>query len=144
MQPDERPMIVSLKVECVFGRFLEEECIRTIEIPYDSTLYELHLAIQESVQFDDDHLFEFYAGRHERNRKILFGDEEGPFDLTLEEIYPLEKGLKLYYLFDFGDSWTFKISKSRQTPKPPEEGVAYPRVTATAGENPMQYPIDEE
>lgn len=137
-------MIVTLKVECVYGRFLEEACIRTIEIPYESTLYDLHYAIQEAVGFDDDHLFEFYAGRHERNRKVVFGDEQGPVDLTLEEIYPLQRRLNLYYLFDFGDSWTFKITKSRKKPKPPEEGVVYPRVTASVGKNPVQYPIYEE
>jgi hypothetical protein len=136
-------MVITLRVECIFGIYIEEECIRTIDIQSDATLYDLHRIIQESVAFDDDHLFEFYAGRHERNRKMSFGDSEENLDTSLDEIYPLEKGLKLYYLFDFGDSWTFKISKSRRKPKPPEDGVTYPVVTERIGKNPVQYPYED-
>ena len=137
-------MILTLKIECVFGISLEESCTRTIEIGSDATLYDLHFAIQDAVGFDDDHPFEFYAGRSERNRKVVFGDEDGCFDLTLEEVYPLEKGLKLYYLFDFGDDWTFKITQSRKKAIPAEDEVTYPRVIERIGKNPEQYPIYEE
>ncbi|MGQ3684316.1 MAG: IS1096 element passenger TnpR family protein [Candidatus Loosdrechtia sp.] len=118
-------MIITLKIECIFGRYLEEECIRVIEIPTDATLCDLHLAIQHAIDFDDDHLFEFYAGKHIKDKRNTFYEND---DLTLDEVYPLQKGLKLYYLFDFGDSWTFKITKSRKRPVPPVAGIKYPRV----------------
>jgi len=133
-------MIWSLTVKCVSGAYLEEECIRVLEVDSNSTLYELHLAIQDAVNFDGDHLFEFYAGRTARSRKIVFDEEEAD-NISLEQVYPLDKGLQLYYFFDFGDSWRFKITKSRKKPTPPEEGVAYPRVIEKMGKDPEQYPM---
>ena len=53
----------------------------TVEVPDICTLFDLHLFIQKILDFDNDHLFEFYAGRNERNRKIEFSDEPGsPYD----------------------------------------------------------------
>lgn len=118
-------MIWTLKIECEWGRYLEEECVRIFEIDEESSLYELHLIILKSVEFDNDHLFEFFTGRHFRNRKPLFSEDAWDFDyekaidnyhqMTLNEIYPLPKGLKLFYHFDFGDDWIFKITKSRKS-----------------------------
>ena len=67
-------MIWTLRIECVFGLYLEEECIRTIEIDTGSSLFDLHDTIQDVVDFDRDHLFEFFAGRNYRNRKVVFED----------------------------------------------------------------------
>jgi hypothetical protein len=52
-------------------------------------------------------------------------------------------GYKIYYLFDFGDSWLFQIKKSRKKLQN-ENGVKYPRVVKSAGVNPEQYPEYEE
>ena len=46
------------------------ECVA--EVPDICSLYGLHLFIQDAVQFENDHMFEFYAGRNEDNRKIEF------------------------------------------------------------------------
>ena len=139
-------MIWTLSIECIFGHYLEEECIRTIEIDSGSSLYQLHETIQDLVNFDRDHLFEFFAGRNRRNRKIVFGDrydwEESAeiySETNLEQIYPLPKGCKLYYHFDFGDDWYFEIRKSRKKPKKPEGGVRYPLVVESIGPDPQQY-----
>jgi hypothetical protein len=139
-------MVMTLKVECVSGMFLEEECVRVIEIDEKSSLMDLHLIIQESVDFDNDHMFEFYAGRHIHDRRVLFTDAD-IWDLTpdvfcdvpLDEIFPLPPGLKLFYLFDFGDDWFFQITKSRKKPADPEPGVEYPRIIERIGPDPVQY-----
>ncbi len=57
-------MILTLKIQKHLGGYDEEfqDCIRIIEIDEDSDLETLHLAIQEAVDFDDDHL---YAYSHE-------------------------------------------------------------------------------
>ena len=34
-----------------------------LEVDSSTTLDELHLAIQEAVQFDDDHMYEFFIAR---------------------------------------------------------------------------------
>ena len=64
--------------------------------------------IQKIVDFDDDYLYEFYIGKNPRNRACSI-----PKKTKLNEIYPLT-GYKIYYLFDFGDSWLFQIKKSRK------------------------------
>jgi Plasmid pRiA4b ORF-3-like protein len=136
-------MIWMLKIELLFGLYAKEECIRFIEIDSSSTLEDLHLAIQDAVDFDNDHLYEFYISRTERSRdRIRFDDENGGiYEVTLASLYPLEKRKKLFYLFDYGDNWVFQITKSRKKPTEPKKGIKYPRVVERVGKNPEQYPL---
>jgi hypothetical protein len=119
-----------------------------IEIPDNYSLFDFHLYIQKITEFENDHLFEFYAGKNERNRKLIFSEDSGyPDDggeysnILLKDIYPL-KGLKLYYLFDFGDNWVFEIHKLRNKAIP-KSGVKYPRIVSKSGDKLNQY-IDFE
>lgn len=139
-------MIITLRVACVWGLNLQEECVRMIEIDQDASLLDVHYAIQHAVAFDDDHMFEFFAGRNPRQRKLSFAEDQyGEYDagimgeVTLEEVFPLPKSMKLYYHFDFGDDWIFEIRRSRKKPAPPEAGVKYPRVVDRIGPDPPQY-----
>jgi len=115
-----------------------------IEMPDNYTLFDLHLYMQQIIDFDNDHLFGFFAGRNERHRKLIFSEDAGyPFDggeyekILLKDIYPL-KGLKLYYVFDFGDHWVFEFQKSRKKAKV-EQGVEYPRIVSDNGVRLIQY-----
>ena len=94
---------------------------------------ELHKYIQEIVDFDDDHLYEFYLGRNSRNKSHTLSKST-----ALNEIYLLN-GLKLYYLFDFGDSWLFEVKKSRKK-KMLVKKTKYPSLVESLGVNPEQYP----
>jgi len=141
----DNPMIYTLTVECVEGAYWKERCVRVIEIDEHSSLHSLHLAIQDAVKFDNDHLYDFYAGRYPRHRKMLFAEsedwEERENDyckIELNQVYPLPK-LKLYYLFDYGDNWLFEIKKGRKETQA-EAKVSYPRVVQRIGPNPEQYP----
>jgi len=143
-------MIWTLTIECDSGRFLAHECIRVIELKSDASLLDLHDAIQDAVGFDRDHLFEFFAGRHRRNRELVYADtfdSEDAFDayanISLEKVFPLPSKCRLFYHFDFGDDWYFKIKKSRKKPFEPTPGVKYPRVIERIGPNPEQYPNSE-
>jgi len=116
----------------------------TIEIPDIYSLFDFHDYIQQILSFDNDHLFEFYAGRNDRNRKIVFSDNAGyPYDggdyenILLKDIYPLKR-LKLYYLFDFGDNWLFEIRKSRKKAKV-QQDTQYPRIVSDNGIKLRQY-----
>ena len=71
-------MIWTLRIECIGGMYWKEDCVRIIEIDSKSSLLALHDAIQDAVDFDRDHMFEFFAGRNWRNRKVVF---ENSFDL---------------------------------------------------------------
>ena len=144
-------MIWTLRIECIGGMYWKKDCVRIIEIDSKSSLLDLHDAIQDAVDFDRDHMFEFFAGRNWRNRKVVFEnsfDLESGFDIydsiTLEQVYPLPKGCKLYYHFDFGDDWYFEIRVSRNKPREPDANVTYPRVIEAIGPNPVQYGRYEE
>ena len=139
-------MIWILKAELLFGAYAEEEWEGTIEIESSSTLEDLHFALQDILNFDNDHMYEFYVSRTERSRdRIRYDDENGlVYDLTLEKLYPLGKNRKLFYLFDYGDHWLFKVTKSRKKARDPIQGIEYPRLIEEVGKKPEQYPSWEE
>jgi len=144
-------MIWEMKITCISGCYLKEDCIRILEIDSNSSLYSLHHAIQKAVDFANDHIYDFYAGRNAYNQKLRFADdyewedrENKFFELTIEQIYPMPKSCKLYYLFDIGDDWRFEIRKSRKKPIPAKYNIKYPRVIESIGPNPVQYPSYEE
>lgn len=139
-------MIWIIETELLFGLYAEDGWQVSIEIDSATTLEDLHYIIQEAVEFDNDHMYEFYISRTERSRdRVRFDDENGQiYNSTLESLYPLEKGKKLYYMFDYGDSWLFKITKSRKNPQEPIKGINYPRVVNEVGKKPEQYPEWED
>ena len=110
----------------------EEPWSRTIEVKEDFTLQKLHKYIQKIIDFDDDHLYEFYIGKNPGNRA-----QTVPKRTMLNEIYPMT-GYKLFYLFDFGDCWLFQIKKSRKK-KSLENQKKYPVLIYSKGSNPEQY-----
>ncbi len=115
----------------------DEPWVRVIEVKENYSLKQLHRYIQKIVDFDDDHLYEFYIGKNPRNKYSTMSKS-----MKLNEIYPIP-GFKLYYLFDFGDSWLFQIKKSRKRLSKDSE-VKYPRVVESLGVNPEQYPEYDE
>ncbi|WP_282131958.1 IS1096 element passenger TnpR family protein [Pseudoalteromonas aliena] len=77
---------------------------------------ELHQAILSVVGFADDHMYEFCIGSSYYSRsaqRIVYNDDKVTQE-TVDSIFPQAKGKKLYYMFDYGDSWLFQISKSRK------------------------------
>ena len=102
-----------------------------IEVLADTTLSELHYTIQRLVDFDDDHLHEFFVGRNRRDRKLTFGEPASPLNINdgeeapLSSVFPIPKGYKLYYHFDFGDDWLFEIT-CRPNTKQADRKTKYP------------------
>jgi len=128
--------IYTLKITFAYGN-KEYPWWRTIEVREDFTLHKLHNYIQEIIEFDNDHLYEFYAGKNPRNRLYEISKST-----KLNELFPMD-GLKLYYLFDFGDNWLFKIMKLKKTKTLTNDSVV-PLLVKSIGENPEQYGADEE
>ena len=112
-----------------------------IEIDDSSTTEDLHYVIQQAVEFDDDHLYEFYLANSNRsyNRDIISTYEDAD-TIKLTSIFPLPKGKKLFYLFDYGDNWVFQVSRSRKVPFTAAGGTRYPQLISETGERPAQYP----
>ncbi len=115
----------------------DEPWVRVIEVKEDFSLYQLHDYIQDLVAFDNDHLYEFYIGKNTKNKSGAISEHT-----SLNEIYPMT-GVKLYYLFDYGDNWLFQIKKSRKRVVE-DVKVKYPRVVKSMGVSPEQYPEYEE
>ncbi len=142
-------MIITIKLQSAFGSFDEElgQWYRLIEIDSGSNLQELHYAIQSAIGFDDDHLYEFFISSSPYSQqKIRFDDEnEGLWQYIIEDLFPLPPNKKFYYLFDYGDSWYFRITKPRKKLKSAEANAQYPRVVEKVGKDLEQYPeYDEE
>ena len=139
-------MIWTIKIELVFGIYANGKWEATVEMDSASTLEELHFIIQGAAKFDNDHMYEFYISRTERSRdRVHFDDEnEKIYSTTLESLYPLENDRRLYYLFDYGDHWLFKITRTRKKPQDSDKDKKYPRLVGEKGKVPEQYPEWEE
>ncbi|MCX7411707.1 MAG: hypothetical protein NTZ32_26830 [Planctomycetales bacterium] len=139
-------MIITLKITLIRGMYYECDWLANIELDESSTLEDLHHAIQDAVDFDNDHLYSFYLSRTDRSRNREFFDDENGliFSKTLQDLFPLPAKQCLFYLFDWGDEWVFKISPSRKRPHEPVKRVKYPRVESESGIKPVQYPGDED
>lgn len=134
-------MILTVKVKLISGAYVSDDWEGTIEIDQEATLEDLHYAIQGAVGFDNDHMYEFFVSRTERSRDRIHYDydNDGVFT-SIEKIFPIENKRKLYYFFDFGDSWVFQVSKSRRKPIEPRSDTNYPSVSSEIGKRPQQYP----
>jgi len=137
-------MIWTLQIKLLSGRWADKDWAATIALDAASTLEDLHHIIQQAVGFDNDHLYGFFVARTPRGQvRIRYGDDEDGDRLlttTLETLFPLPKARKLFYLFDYGDSWIFQISRTRNKPFEAEPGVDYPCLISEIGEQPQQYP----
>lgn len=139
-------MIFTLKVTLLHGWNSPDKWEATLEIDSMSPLDELHFAIQDVLEFDDDHLYEFFIARtaYSRDRRS-FDDENGElYDKSIADLFPLPDRKSLYYLFDYGAHWLFKISKARKAPQAPSPDVEYPRLVSESGTRPRQYPCEDE
>ena len=69
-------MIWTFKIVCEYGISLDNEWVREVEINSKNTLNDLHLDILQIIGFDNDHLYDFFGGRHSSNRKVIFTEDE--------------------------------------------------------------------
>lgn len=121
------------------------ECV--MEVDGDTNLEDLHLIIQDAVEFDNDHMYEFYIAKTDRarERQNFECDEQSICNTTIESFIQMAQGKKMFYLFDYGDSWVFQISKTRKKPFEPVSNTTYPNILSQSDFKPEQYPDwDEE
>lgn len=139
-------MIEALKIKLLDGMHANADWECVLEIPVDYSLDELHQAILNAVGFENDHLFEFAIGHSYYSRSVLriSYDNEKITQETVDTILSQIKGKKLFYMFDYGDSWLFQISKSRKKRSDEDSSIFYPRVSLESGIKPEQYPDWDE
>lgn len=117
-------------------------CWRRILIGGEDSLDELAITILSAFDFDADHLYRFsYRDRFGRTIEIdhsyLAGDSDNALvDETRIGDLPLSEGMRIDFLFDFGDQWEFGIVTERLNTEAAEE---MPVVLETHGKAPAQY-----
>jgi hypothetical protein len=131
---------------------------RDIEIEPSKSLYRLAEAIVTAFGFEFDHAFGFYSGLKPATlmrtlpRYELFADMGdaapgvgGVKKTRISQAF-VEIGHTMVFLFDYGDDWCFRVSLKAKGTKLAK--TRYPRVVATRGDAPPQYPdpddIDDE
>ncbi len=125
----------------------EKEVYRIIEIAGSDTFEELHLAIQDAMDFDNDHLYYFsLTGKNATYNSFAFWSPNGEDGVrtTMVQIGEtnLYKGQQILYYFDFGASWRFDVVllDIEENTKEPKEY----KITQKIGENPKQYDWDDD
>jgi hypothetical protein len=117
---------------------------RVLAVPAGVILDRLAAAILKSVNFDNDHLYDFsYRDRFGVEAKVNHPYvEEPPFtdEVTVGEV-PLNPGQSMRFLFDYGDSWEFDVRLERIDP--PEKKLKAPRLLESHGKAPKQYGYDD-
>ena len=124
---------------------------RTIEIRGDQTLANLHEAIFDAFNREEEHMHEFQLGGKgpmDPNAKtyVLPSAFEHPVegtapagrvDQTTLDSLGLKKDDRFAYWFDFGDDWWHQINVEAIEDKAPKG--EYPRVSKKVGKSPPQY-----
>ena len=106
-----------------------------------------------AFDFEFDHAFGFYSDlkdpySHKGERYELFADmKDEDSDASSVERTTVAQvfrgpGKKMVFLFDYGDDWRFLIEARALAEKAPR--TRYPRLLASVGTAPEQYPDDDE
>ena len=127
---------------------------RDIEIEPSKSLYRLAEAIVTAFGFEFDHAFGFYSGLKPATlmrtlpRYELFADMGdaapgvgGVKKTRISQAF-VEIGHTMVFLFDYGDDWCFRVSLKAKGTKLAK--TRYPRVVATRGDAPPQYPDPDD
>jgi Plasmid pRiA4b ORF-3-like protein len=127
---------------------------RDIEVEASDSLYSFAQTIVKAFGFEPDHAFGFYTGltpakmMREYPRYELFADmgetepNVGSVKKTkVARAFPAI-GHTMIFLFDYGDEWRFRVSLRAAGAKIAK--VRYPRIVATRGDSPPQYPDPDE
>jgi hypothetical protein len=137
IEPD--PLIMRATVH-ISG--IEPPITRTLELPMDLNLAQLHGVLQATFGWSDSHLHQFNIGG------LTYGapefDEDGltahrifeASDVRLADfVVPYNAPIIITYEYDFGDCWSHVIEMTR---RPREADVRYPRCVAGSRAGPPE------
>lgn len=152
------PKVHLVRVSCADGPWWDgEECVRFIEMAENSNLYDLHVAIQSAVDFDEEGPFFFFLAEDcdTEDREMIPATlppdpEKADVD---DDVYEDEKLLpnlpsvgrrRLFYAFKSEDGdWFFDVTRTGVvSPAKPGEFYPLPVESLAVGPNPTQYGHD--
>jgi hypothetical protein len=114
---------------------------RSVQLPAIATLEDLHDAIQTLFGWDGDHLYVFTVGKEHYSGAFGHLEETG-YDYDVRLSAALSGVKKIGYVYDLGACWEHEITLEKTLPLNPRQ--AYPVCVAFAGENPVEYPEEDD
>ena len=141
-----------LRIKCVSGPWLDAECVRFIDVPENANLYDLHVAIQDAVAFDDEYPFYFFKALAPEGSQDMIPPDMDPEDeesidddvyediQVLSEIKPNARKHTFYGFKSDVDDWIFQIDHTGEI-MDADPRVFYPAAydALSIGPNPEQY-----
>jgi Plasmid pRiA4b ORF-3-like protein len=124
---------------------------RELELAADQTLEDLGEAIPHAFDFEDAHLWSFFLSGKPWDDASEYALSPSPDPAGGRRARPANRlrirdvpaRTEFLFLFDYGDEWQFGVQLVR-TGKAPDPDVRYPRVVASHGQAPPQYPAVED
>jgi hypothetical protein len=124
---------------------------RELELTGNQTLGDLGEAIPLAFGFDDPHLWSFFLSGKPWDDATEYARSPSPDPTGGRRARAADRlrirdapaGKEFLFLFDYGDEWHFGVRLVR-TRKAPEPDAQYPRVVASRGQAPPQYPPVED
>ncbi|GAB1467848.1 plasmid pRiA4b ORF-3 family protein [Candidatus Cloacimonadota bacterium] len=113
---------------------------RKIIVPGNYRFWDLHVAIQDAMCWEDYHLHQFnmYSPRTKRNVQIghpLSDDHMKSTNEFIRDFFSLQNP-SATYVYDFGDDWRHKLTLEKVMPE--KEDVVYPLCTGGKGACPPE------
>ena len=122
---------------------------RVIDIKGTQMLSSLHKAIFKAFDRSDEHQYSFFLSNKPYDRESEYSSTgigtEGTSKLATRiriDSVELYGGLKILYLFDYGDEWWHDVELINVTKRVTRAN--YPRVVKKQGKSPPQYPENFE
>ena len=107
------PAILRLRVQL---RYIEPAIWREIEVPGEYNFWDLHVAIQDAMGWQDSHLHAFRVGEGRNAVTIGVPDPDGFDDAPVlpgrkvpVRQYLEKPGQRVQYDYDFGDGWEHDV-----------------------------------
>ncbi len=109
---------------------------RRIQVPCTYSFWDLHVAIQDAMGWNDSHLHLFTVPIPLSDERVAIGIPDDDMVMARRELpgweIPVAGFLTLLYrkaeyLYDFGDSWEHRVVLERILPRP--KGEQYPKCT---------------
>ena len=106
---------------------------RQIQVPETYTFWDLHVAIQDVMGWEDYHLHEFEMMNHFTGKKVRIGLPHEDYDWSRETLPGWKQKIAEYfsmktrlaiYTYDFGDNWEHIIKLEKIIPR--EVNTEYP------------------
>lgn len=115
---------------------------RRIIVPADYSFFDLHVAIQDVMNWSGYHLHQFFNGIPYSKNSIVIGwpTDEMDFDADERKVR-IGKYLKkekdyVFYEYDFGDSWEHKVELEKFVDM--DDQLKYPQIVGGKNASPLE------